>query len=114
MATAKSTAKSIRLIYDFPNRTLKTVPKVIRLKKGEALDFNCSQGSLHILLRPKTAYQPSEFRTGDPPVIVKRLAKGMFWCGGTFRIGTKVVTINPADKQYGSTPDPGPDPGGGS
>jgi hypothetical protein len=112
MATATAKIKEIRLNYNFSKRTIKTVPRIVRLKKGEAIEFISKQGTLHVLLTPASAYQPAEFRTGDAPVIVKRVVKGMFWCGGTFRTGSKTITINPADKQYGSTPNPPPDPGG--
>jgi hypothetical protein len=114
MATAKAKSVKVRLTYDFDKRTLKTSPSRLRLRKGESVVFACTQGSVHILLSPATAYKPHVYRTGDAPVAVRRSAKGMIWCGGTFLIYGKKIKIDPAKKQYGSQNDPPPDDGGGS
>ena len=114
MAAAKSTPKIIRLNYDFSNWKVMSEPETIHLREGERIEFASDQGRVHLLLEPPDAYHPSHFRAGDPPVLVKRVAKGMFWCGGTFHDGSQTITINPSDKQYGVNPNPGPDPGGNS
>jgi len=121
MATAKENNVQVRMNYKEVDGEVEFTPKKVHLKQGDVVEFLCDQGALNLIFDPADAYHPHTFRTGDPPVQVKKSAKGTIWCGGTFHINaayggqTQTITIDPKKKRYGSTNDPGPlgDTGGG-
>lgn len=115
MAAAKTNVVRVRMKYEEVEGKIEFTPKKLHLKEHDLVEFLCDQGALHLMLDPEDAYHPHTFRTGDAPVHVKKSAKGMIWCGGTFQISEpgygsqqRTVTIDPQKKQYGSTNDPGP------
>src|SRR5689334_11615528 len=104
MATAQTATVRVKLTYDFTNHKLTTTPPKPAFKVGDKIEFFSDQGQVHILLEPVDAYEPNEFRQGDPPVLKTKPGNGMIWCGGTYRnaAGAKPaeVTIDPAGMNW--------------
>src|SRR4051812_9398865 len=90
-------ARNIELSYDFAaekmsvikDPTSKVKTNKLKCKPGDLLTFSCDEGTLSLKLEPASAFKPSSFATGGPPVeVLRRLKpgeKGMIWCGGEFR-----------------------------
>jgi hypothetical protein len=109
--------EEIELTYDF-NKGKVSVAKApknmlgqkeLLLKPGELLTFSSLQGKLELRFSPSDAFEPSTYRTGDPPVkLMRRLMpdeERMIWCGGEFihKSGANAVSfhIDPGQKEYG-------------
>ena len=117
MATAESKkVTQVHMTYELDKAGKVTfLPAKLHLKAGDLVNFVCAQGELSLLFEPADAYDPPTFRSGGAPVVVKKSAKGMIWCGGTFRFGypagstPQEITIDPTEKEYGSVNTPPPD-----
>jgi hypothetical protein len=116
MTAAKTNLVRVQMKYTEVGGKIEFTPKKLHLKENDVVEFLCKEGNLDLIFDPSDAYHPHTFRTGDPPVHVKKSAKGMIWCGGTFQIAyggqPRTITIDPNQKQYGSSNDPGPTGGG--
>jgi hypothetical protein len=109
MATATPKTVRVKLTYDFTHDTLTTTPEKPVLKPGTHVEFYSDQGDVDVILSPKSAFKPSEYKQGDPSVqVLKPFKNGMIWCGGRFtHVGPNVPgsnrkDIDPKQKQWGS------------
>lgn len=113
MATAQVKPTKITLTYKVDAAgKVEFLPSVLHLQKDQLVEFDCPEGELHLHFEPAAAYHPSTYQSGGSPVLVKESVKGMIWCGGTFHLTeggkSRTITIDPAEKQFGSQNDPPP------
>jgi hypothetical protein len=111
------TTHRIKLTWDFDHK-VQDKPNIPKLKGGDKIEFYADPPStVDVELLPSEAFEPARFKTGDPPVLVKKDSDGKtkIWCGGQFFddrpgrhpliVGVNPKDVNATDHKWGSVPD---------
>jgi len=117
MATPAAKPTRVKVMYDFLQGNFHTEPQKPHLKAGTDVEFytDIPGATVDVLLEPAGAFEPAEYKTGQPPVhVTKPFEMGMIWCGGTYPsskgLGTTPIKIDPKLREYGFHCDDGTTP----
>jgi hypothetical protein len=93
----------INLIYNAADETVIGQREVRPIQIGDQLIFQSAAGPVHVKLYPVDVLGAAEYKTGQPPLVVKKRAKFQYWCG--VKIGDKTVGY-PLNERFGNLEDP--------
>jgi len=92
----------INLIYDVTKATVTGQREVRPIKLGDQLIFQSAAGPVHVKLYPVDVFAATEYKTGQPPLVVKKRGPFQYWCG--VEIDGQTVGF-PANENFGSHED---------
>jgi hypothetical protein len=94
----------INLIYEVAKGTVTGHREKRRINLGDQLIFQSAVGPVHVKLYPADVFAATEYKTGQPPLVVKKRAPFQYWCG--VQINGKTVGF-PDNELYGKSDDTG-------
>ena len=92
----------INLIYDVAKGTVTGQREVRPIKVGDQLIFQSAAGPVHVKLYPVDVLGAAEYKTGQPPLVVKKRGPLQYWCG--VQIDGHTVGF-PANEKFGKSED---------
>jgi hypothetical protein len=92
----------IDLIYDAAHETVTGKREVRPIQIGDQLIFKSVWGPVHVKLAPADVFSAAQYQTGDPPLVVKKLAKFQYCCG--VNVDGKTIGF-PLTEKFGNAED---------
>jgi hypothetical protein len=92
----------INLIYDVANGTVTGHRDIRPIEVGDQVIFQSAAGPVHVKLYPIDVLEAAEYKTGQPPLVVKKRAPIQYWCG--VQISGQTVGF-PENEKFGKSDD---------